>query len=49
MSYVVIDLSFLGHDIWRIAAVGNDIVDACHLRNVLTHEVNHVIHRFDTI
>jgi hypothetical protein len=49
MPDVVEDFCEVRHYIGRIAACGDDIVDAGLLRNVLAHEIDHVIEGLDTV
>ena len=49
VARVVVDLGEIGHDVGRAAAVGDHVVDARIGRNVLAHQVDHGVHRFDAV
>ena len=49
MAHVVIDLGGFRNDVGRGAAVGNDVVNAAVGWHVLAHQIDHEVHRFDTI
>uniref|UniRef100_A0A0N4ZWA7 Twin arginine translocase protein A n=1 Tax=Parastrongyloides trichosuri TaxID=131310 RepID=A0A0N4ZWA7_PARTI len=46
---VVVGLRIVGHHIGRFAAVGDDIVDARSVRNVLAHHIGHGVHGLDGV
>ncbi len=49
IPYVIEDFRKVGHDIRRVAARGNDVMNPGLLRHVLAHQVDHVIERLDTV
>ena len=49
MANIIEDFREVGHDIRRFAALGDHVVDARLLRNVLAHEIDHVIEGFDAV
>jgi hypothetical protein len=46
---VVKNLRTFRNNVRRITASRDDVVDARILRNVLTHQISHEVHRFDAI
>ena len=49
VAHVIINLSGFRHDVRRITAIGNDVMQASGLRYVLAHQIYHKIHRFHAI
>ena len=49
VPHVVVDLREVRHDVGRETALRDHVVDPRLLRNVLAHEVHHVVHRLDPV
>ena len=49
VSRGVVHLGARRHDVGRVAALRDDVVDARLLRDVLAHHVHHVVHRLHAV
>ncbi len=49
VAHIVVNLGKVRHDVRRLAAPRDHIVNTRLFRHVFTHQIDHVIHRLDTV